>query len=262
VSARISKSTIPVPASYTETDLYASVRDLFIQQGFTVRGEVDGCDLAAVRGNELVVVELKTAFNTALLIQATDRQRAADAVYVALPHPQKTLTTGRWAGILHLLRRLEIGLIFVRRPQTTRQAVSVAEIILEPKPYTPRRQTRARQSILREAKSRTADYNVGGSVRKPLVTAYREQALQIASCLATLGDLSPRALQALGTSAKTQTILATNVYGWFERVSHGIYRLTEKGQQSLVTYEHVATPYLHYVQERTQGASTHEDAIT
>ena len=38
-----------------------------------------------VKGDELIVIELKKGFSTDLLIQATDRQRVTDSVYVALP---------------------------------------------------------------------------------------------------------------------------------------------------------------------------------
>ncbi len=227
-----------------ETDLYAPVRELFARQGFNVRGEVVGCDLAAVRDGELVVVELKTAFNTALLIQATDRQRAADAVYVALPRPEGSLRSARWKGILHLLRRLELGLIFVSAAKTRTPSPAHAEVILEPGSPTARRHARKRTSILRETANRSADHNVGGSVRTPLVTAYREQALHIACCLALRGDLSPREARALGTGDRTPAILSRNVYGWFERIARGVYRLTPEGHSAIAMFAKVAAPYL------------------
>ncbi|MHB1628758.1 MAG: DUF2161 domain-containing phosphodiesterase [Bacilli bacterium] len=235
---RVERSTL------SETDLYAPVRELFARQGFNVRGEVNGCDLAAVRDSELVVVELKTAFNTALLIQATDRQRTADSVYVALPRPEGSLRSARWKGILHLLKRLDLGLIFVRAAKTRAPSSRCAEVILEPGSPATRRHSRKRNSILRETASRTADYNVGGSVRTPLVTAYREQAVHIACCLALRGDLSPRAARALGTSDRTTSILSRNVYGWFERIARGVYRLTPEGRSAIAVFAQVAAPYL------------------
>ena len=44
-----------------ETDLYKPVKELFEKMGYTVNGEVKDMDVTAVRGDELVVVELKTA---------------------------------------------------------------------------------------------------------------------------------------------------------------------------------------------------------
>lgn len=251
---RVERSTL------SETDLYAPIRELFTRQGFNVRGEVVGCDLAAVRDSELVVVELKTAFNTALLIQATDRQRTADSVYVALPRPENSLRSARWKGILHLLRRLELGLIFVSAAKTRAPSSGYAEVILEPGSPTTRRHSRKRNSILRETASRSADYNVGGSVRTPLVTAYREQALHIACCLALRGDLSPRAARTLGTSDRTPAILSRNVYGWFERIARGVYRLTPEGHSAIAAFAQVAAPYLAELAELSGHRGSEETA--
>jgi len=239
------KKRAPLP----ETALYEPVRDLFTRAGYSVRGEVRGCDLTAVRGDELVVVELKTTCNTSLLIQATTRQKAADKVYVALPRPEVSLRSARWTGILQLLRRLELGLILVRPAFQAGLAQGTAEVALEPGTPAVRRQSRARQQIVREAASRSADYNVGGSVRQALVTAYRERALHIACCLAARGELKPRELRAMGTHKATLSILSGNAYGWFERVSRGVYRLTEQGREGIHTYAHVAAPYVAAIQD-------------
>ncbi|MCY0875559.1 MAG: DUF2161 domain-containing phosphodiesterase, partial [Firmicutes bacterium] len=104
--------------------------------------------------------------------------------------------------------------------------------------------TRVRKKILRETVHRSADYNVGGSTRTPLITAYRERAVHIACCLAHFGDMSPRALRLLGTGDQTTGILRRDVYGWFARVSRGLYRLTAAGQQALQDYKQVAAPYM------------------
>ena len=44
------------------------------------------------------------------------------------------------------------------------------------------------------------DDNAGGSTRRPLVTAYRENALLVAAVLARHGPLAPKQLRALGQS--------------------------------------------------------------
>jgi hypothetical protein len=47
-------------AVLNETDLYVPVKKLLEEQGYTVRAEVDRCDLLAVRGGEPpAIVELK-----------------------------------------------------------------------------------------------------------------------------------------------------------------------------------------------------------
>ena len=43
-----------------ETGLYGPVKQFFEDQGFAVRSEVKDCDLAAVRGDDMVLVEMKS----------------------------------------------------------------------------------------------------------------------------------------------------------------------------------------------------------
>ena len=51
-----------------------------------MKGEVNGCDLVAVRRQEApVIVELKTRFSLALVLQGISRQRLTDNVYLAVP---------------------------------------------------------------------------------------------------------------------------------------------------------------------------------
>ena len=71
-----------------ETDLYKPVYDYLVRQGYTVHSEVKNCDITAIKGEELIVVELKTSFNLKLLAQGAKRQRIADSVYVAIPVPK------------------------------------------------------------------------------------------------------------------------------------------------------------------------------
>src|SRR6186997_3085488 len=56
-------------------------------QGFEVKGEVCGCDLVALRGNEppvVVVGELKLRFNLELVLQGIERSAACDEVWLAV----------------------------------------------------------------------------------------------------------------------------------------------------------------------------------
>ena len=67
-----------------ETALDAPVRAWLEAQGYVVRSEVQDCDLVATRADALVVIELKRQLGLPLLVQATQRQRQADSVYVAV----------------------------------------------------------------------------------------------------------------------------------------------------------------------------------
>lgn len=208
-----------------ECDLSDPIRDFLVAQGWTVRCEVNGCDMTALRGEELIVVELKRNFSTDLLIQAIERQRVTESVYIALPvegsFSRRDRYAKRWRGIELLVGRLELGLIIVYFPKGGEPMVEIIRHpIAEPR---PRRKPKQRRALLREIVERSADYNVGGVSKRPIMTAYREQALYIALCLDRFGQSTPAKLRALGACAKTQSILHRNVYGWFERLERGLY---------------------------------------
>ena len=226
--------------SIRETDLYQPIHDYLTANGYEVHAEVKSCDLAAKKGDELVVVELKRSFNATLLIQATERQRAADSVYVAIAAPKGPQRGPRWRGMLRLLRRLELGLIIVHfRPGGAR-----VEVLIHPGPYVPRARKRLRRDIIREIDGRSGNHNVGGSpAGTKIVTAYRECAIFIACCLDLQGPMRPAELRKLGTGAKTQAVLYNNHYGWFDRLGNGQYSLHEQGRAALEDYPAIA---LHY----------------
>ena len=216
-----------------ESDLAGPVTAFLAAQGWTVRSEVKDCDVAAVRGSDLLVVELKKALTLALLVQAVRRQRLTDTVYLAVPRPGSVWQWRRAnRGVLHLLRRLELGLLFVSN-DPDRDPV---EVVLQPRPLARRRKAAARRAVLEEVGHRSADYNTAGSSRRKLMTAYREQAIRIACLLERFGELAPRDLRALGTGPKTQAILYQNVYGWFQRVGTGAYRLGAHGAREIEAY--------------------------
>jgi len=221
-------------ASLRETDLYAPVRDLLIADGYAVRGEVRGCDVVGRRGDDVVVVELKRSFNATLLFQAVRRQRHADSVYVAIPRPPR-LRGRDWQGLLLLVRRLELGLILVDPA-----GVVPAQIAVQPQPYQRRRQSAERRALISEFAGRSGDRNAGGSVRRPLVTAYREAALHLACCLEHSGPASPKLLRALGATPKAGPMLYQDVYGWFMRRGRGLYALGTGGRAALVEHAEIA----------------------
>ena len=63
-----------------ESDLYAPVKALLEGQGYSVKGEVLGCDVVAVRGKELpVIVELKQTFGIGLVLQGVKKPHECPA---------------------------------------------------------------------------------------------------------------------------------------------------------------------------------------
>ena len=166
-----------------EEDLYAPIRDYLEECGFLVKGEVNHCDVTAMKDDVVLVVEMKLLLNLDEILQAVLRQRVADIVYIAVPKKGNLLFTKRWQNICHLLRRLEIGLLLV----SLRGEHSFVELALEAKPFD-RQRSRAvsghkRVSLIKEFESRSGDLNTGGSTGKRIITAYRENAIHIAVLL-------------------------------------------------------------------------------
>jgi hypothetical protein len=228
-------------AKLSESDLAEPLCAYLAAQGYTVRSEVKDCDLAAVRGEDLVIIELKKSLNLALLIQAARRQRITDSVYAAIPRP-----SNRWKwnaqnrGVLHLLRRLSIGLILI----SLDPGKPPVEVVFQPLPFTRRKRATSRRALLEEIHNRTGDYNRAGSSRRKLVTAYRENAIHIACRLFVGGSLSPKTLRSMGTGPKTLSILSGNVYGWFERMERGVYALSAIGRKELDEFPRLMERYL------------------
>jgi hypothetical protein len=196
------------------------VKLLLEGQGYDVKGEIIGCDVVGIRGDEPpVVVELKRAFGLALVLQGIDRLAITDAVYLAI---------GTWprrpAAVRRLCRRLGLGLIVV--------AGGRAEVLLDPLPYRPRKDRRRTTRLLDEHRRRVGDPTGGGSVGRPIMTAYRQEALRCAARLEA-GAATVRAIRAEGDAPHAGRILQSNVYGWFERVERGVYILSPRGRRAL-----------------------------
>ncbi len=208
-----------------ETDLYQPIKRFLEGQGYAVKAEIRDCDIVAVRAGEPpVIVELKTSFTLPLLLQGIDRQAMTDAVYLAF-HPPKRR---QQADIVKLCKRLGLGLLVVTG--------DFVEPWLDPAPYQPRRNARRTTMLLKEFAHRVGDPNTGGSTRRPLMTAYRQDALRIAVLLGRSGPLKVSIIRAETGVARASGILQDDVYGWFMREARGIYALTPKGHEALTTF--------------------------
>ena len=216
-----------------ETDLYPPLRYWLEHSGYEVQAEVRHCDIVATRDDDLIVIEMKTSANMTLLIQATDRQRISDSVYVAIPRPPNRRSR-QWRGVTRVIRQLELGLITVDI-----SSARPVQIEFDPLPYQRQKTTSRTRAVIREVADRSASYNEGGSTREKLLTAYRESAIRIATHLNTKGPMKPAELRALGTGDKTTSILANNHYGWFQRIDRGVYQITDQGILALTEYEDV-----------------------
>lgn len=213
-----------------ETDLYGPIKTFLEGQGYAVKGEVTGCDVVAVRGDEPpVIIELKTRFSLALVLQGIARQAMTDAVYLAVPPPPGKTRRGAPKDILGLCRRLGLGLLFVRPG-----GALAVEVLLDPGPYRPRRHKARLERLLREFQRRVGDPTAGGSpARRPAMTAYRQEALRCAQVLAACGPTKASAVAATAGVPKAGQMLRRDAYGWFERAERGVYRLSPRGTAAL-----------------------------
>ncbi len=210
-----------------EQDLYAPIKSMLEAQGYEVKGEVGSADIVAVRKNEEpLVVEMKCGFSLTLFHQAIDRQRITDAVYVAVPRGSGKAFGASLQKNNRLCRLLGLGLMTVRLKD------GLVEVHLDPAPYKPRKAQWQRAKLLKEFARLVGDPNTGGSTRRRLVTAYRQDALRCLGCLNEFGPTKAAIVAQRSGVANAQRLMADNHYGWFDRVETGIYTLSPNGHRA------------------------------
>lgn len=223
-----------------EKDMYLPIKTFLLSDHWEVKAEVNHIDIVAVKEEKILAVEMKLTLNLDVILQAASRQKQADIVYIAVPKKSKAMKTTRWKSICDLLKRLEIGLLLV-----TTKGYGYVEEAIEPKAFAVKHNARKRKSMIKEFEQRHGDNNIGGINKTKIITAYTELNIHIATLLKIYGELSPKELRSLGTdSKKTLSILRNNFYGWYENVSRGVYRLTDKGHMELDKYNDIAQNYM------------------
>ncbi|WOF74586.1 DUF2161 family putative PD-(D/E)XK-type phosphodiesterase [Parvibaculaceae bacterium PLY_AMNH_Bact1] len=214
-----------------ETDLYAPLKSFLEGQGYEVKSEIGAVDVVARRGEEEpLIVEMKTGFTLSVIHQAVARQAISDIVYIAVPRGTGTPFRKSLKANTSLCRRLGLGLITIRLKD------GFVETHADPSPYAPRKSKSKKTDLLREFAKRTGDPNKGGSTRRGLVTAYRQDALR---CLQVLSDQGPTKAAEVSKASgveKARRLMADNHYGWFERVETGIYALSSNGLKAAREY--------------------------
>ena len=210
-----------------EVDLYPPLKHFLTQQGYEVKGEVQHCDVVAVRGDErVVVVELKLSINLTGVLQAVDRLQITDTVYIGVPKGIVVLKKRR-KQIVKLLRMLGLGLVVI----DPTSAPGNVDVVCEPGGYKPRQVKQRTHRLLGEFMHRVGDPNAGGStVRRGIMTVYRQKALAIAEYLQEHGETKAAIIARSLTEPKTRVILYDNVYGWFDRLGKGVYALSPRGE--------------------------------
>ncbi|MBR5816137.1 MAG: hypothetical protein IKY38_01795, partial [Anaerotignum sp.] len=173
-------------ADFKETDLYGPVRAFLEEEGYQVQAEVKGCDIAAVKDGQMVIVELKKAFNLKLVYQGMERQCLTEHVFVAIPRPKKGQREKAWKDMLKLLKRLELGLLTVALDSP----LQTVDVVLEPSDSLAWKNRKKREKVQAELENRQVDANVGGMTRRKIMTAFREKSIRVACLLEKEGQLS------------------------------------------------------------------------
>lgn len=213
---------------FKESDLYPPVCEYFISLGYDVQAEVKSCDLVAKKDGETIVAELKTSFCLKLVYQAIERQSITDLVYIVIPRP-KGAKGAQWNSMLKLMKRLDIGIITVALDSELKAVdiVSVPAGTAKPKSSTKR------ASFNKEVDSRNLHVNTGGVNKTKILTAYREKSIYILCLAEAFGEISPAQINKILNEPYAGNIVSRNFYGWFKKISKGVYAISDEGYKIL-----------------------------
>ncbi len=215
-----------------ESDLYLPLKRLLESQRYEVKGEVQDCDVLAVRDRESpVVVELKVSLNLDVILQAVERLSLTPKVYIGIPEECGVFRRRRKQTI-KLLRMLGLGLVLIHSNRA-----GGAKVLLDPGEYTPRKSKRRQERLLGEFSRRVGDPNLGGSEKRAgIMTAYRQRAMEIARFLERCGPTKASHVAQALREPKARDFLYRDVYGWFDRASLGVYGLSPRGQREIALW--------------------------
>lgn len=212
-----------------ETDLFKPVRAYFLAQGYDVQGEIIQADVFAVKGDTIIIVELKLSISLKLIYQALERQGVTKHVYLAAPKSVVTRHMKSHPMFIHLLKRLGLGLMAVTFERV--------DVLLEPDALvsSSRRTPSQKRLMLHEFHARDQHQTIGGTNQKKM-TFYREQVIEIAKALYTLHEASTSLVKEYTRIEKSADILRKNYDGWFMKNEKGLYQLSPKGQDGIQTF--------------------------
>ncbi|MCJ8141639.1 DUF2161 family putative PD-(D/E)XK-type phosphodiesterase [Ancylobacter sp. A5.8] len=212
-----------------ETLLYEPVKRFLETLGYSVKGEIGPCDLVGLRDGEPTVVvigEMKLTFNLELILQGVDRMAIGDEIWLAAKLSKRGKGRESDPRYRNLCRRLGFGLLGV-------SDAGQVDVLVSPTAPLPRKDPRRRSRLVDEHKRRQGDPVAGGGSRKPIMTAYRQQAL---GCAATMMSAPQRPRDLKQAFPDAPKILRRNVYGWFERSERGVYALTAAGRSAVASW--------------------------
>ncbi|MFT5169449.1 MAG: hypothetical protein ACI9F2_000014 [Lysobacterales bacterium] len=215
-----------------EVDMYLPLKLHLEDQGYLVHSEVEDIDIMAMKGKEIVIVEMKMTFSFLLVHQLVERLKITDLVYACIPLGKK----GRWPKsykkMCSILKRLNCGLITL--DQATMSNVVVE---FEPGPFTGNLSPKKKKLAIKEFEGRSIDLNQGGCRGEILFTSYKEQVIRIAMYLFENGAAPIKEIRENLDIEKTREILNSNYFKWFDRVARGVYQVTPEFEFFRIKYK-------------------------
>ena len=211
-----------------ESDLYLPLKQYLESQDYAVKGEVCDCDVVAIKDDETpIIVELKLVLNLDVLLQGVDRLSVSSLIYIGIPYECKSFKKRKKLS-LRLLKMLGFGLILIDTKSNK------VDVLLDPSEYKPRKVKLKKEQLLGEFHSRVGDPNLGGMAsKKGVLTSYRQKALKIALYLEKNDSVKAAIISKELEEPKARDIMYKNFYGWFDRVSTGLYKLSSKGKDEI-----------------------------
>lgn len=217
-----------------ETNLYQPVKSYLEDSGFVVKAEINQADIVAVKGDYIIIVELKLSISLKLIYQAIERQKIANKVYVCLPKSVLNLRKSNVKQFVLLLKRLDIGLIGVK--------ADTAEVLVETFGFDFNKSVssnhKKKAKLLKEFTLRKNTVTLGGTNAK-VFTHYKEKAVIILTYLNDFGPKSPKEIMAYTGITDSYSILRKNYYHWFINPKRGVYMITDLGKQDLSIYQNL-----------------------
>ncbi|MCR4956608.1 MAG: hypothetical protein K6A30_07980 [Lachnospiraceae bacterium] len=218
-----------------EKDLFLPIKTYFENYGYTCDGEVSNIDLYMEKEDISVAVELKVSLDFKAVQQAALRQKITDYVFIGIFMPKSQKSTS-FKDKLYLLNRLGIGLIAVSK-RTGRVEILCEPVVKELSSYQ-KRNGKKKAALAAEFSRRKVKSNTGGVTHTKIITVYREDALLVLNALQELGGTATsKEVRERSGIKKATAIMRDNYYGWFGKVSRGVYSLTEEGSVALKEYE-------------------------
>lgn len=234
----------------SEAMLYAPIKDYLEAQGYLVHAEVKACDVVAIKGEDVIVVEMKRQFNLKLIMQAIQRQQVCSSVYIAFPVTKTIANRRRMNEIKALAKRLHLGLILVH----DRPSGLAVEVPLLPDFQVFRVNVKAQKAFMKELLSREHSVNTGGITKQRIITAHKERALSIAAFLKVHGPMGIGDIATYLNLTKdvVGVDLRSNLYKWYRRESRGVYAFNDEYDDDFRNFGDLVTFYMDRAQRYSQ----------